>query len=30
MPQCETAGALEHIEEIAALDGIDGIFCRAV
>ncbi|MFQ9866667.1 MAG: hypothetical protein ACLRWP_06275 [Bilophila wadsworthia] len=25
MPQCETAGALEHIEEIAALDGIDGI-----
>ena len=21
MPQCETAGALEHIEEIAALDG---------
>ena len=26
MPQCETAGALEHIEEIAALDGIDGIF----
>ena len=30
MPQCETAGALEHIEEIAALDGIDGIFVRAV
>ena len=26
MPQCETAGALEHIEEIAALDGIDCIF----
>ena len=26
MPQCETAGALEHIETIAALDGIDGIF----
>lgn len=24
--QCETAGALEHIEEIAALDGVDGIF----
>ena len=26
MPQCETAEALEHIEEIAALDGVDGIF----
>ena len=26
IPQCETAGALEHIEEIAALDGVDGIF----
>ena len=26
MPQCETAGALEHIEEIAALEGVDGIF----
>ena len=26
MPQCETAGALAHIEEIAALDGIDGLF----
>ncbi|MBR3881371.1 MAG: host specificity protein [Mailhella sp.] len=26
MPQCETRGALEAIEEIAALDGIDGIF----
>ena len=26
IPQCETKGALEHIEEIAALDGIDGIF----
>lgn len=26
MPQCETAGALENIREIAALDGIDGIF----
>lgn len=26
IPQCETVGALEHIEEIAALEGIDGIF----
>ena len=25
-PQCETAGCLEHIEEIAAIDGVDGIF----
>lgn len=26
LPQCETAGALECIEEIVALDGVDGIF----
>ena len=26
IPQCETAGCLEHIEEIAALEGVDGIF----
>ena len=26
IPQCETLGCLEHIEEIAAIDGIDGIF----
>lgn len=26
LPQCETAGCLAHIEEIAALPGIDGIF----
>ena len=26
LPQCETAGCLEHIEEITALDGVDGIF----
>ncbi len=26
LPQCETRGCLEHIEEIAALDGVDGIF----
>lgn len=26
IPQCETKGALEHIEEIAALPGVDGIF----
>ena len=26
IPQCETAEALEHIEEIAALPGVDGIF----
>jgi len=26
IPQCETVGALEHIEEIVALDGVDGIF----
>lgn len=25
-PQCETIGCLEHIEEIAAVEGIDGIF----
>ncbi len=24
--QCETAGCLEHIEEIAAMNGVDGIF----
>ena len=26
IPQCETAEALEHIEEIAAMEGVDGIF----
>ncbi|MBN2897718.1 MAG: hypothetical protein JXO44_02990 [Clostridia bacterium] len=26
LPQCETVGALEIIEEVMALDGIDGIF----
>lgn len=26
LPQCETAGALEHIEEIVALEGVDGVF----
>ena len=26
IPQCETLGALEHIEEIVSLDGVDGIF----
>lgn len=26
VPQCETVFALKHIEEIAAMDGIDGIF----
>lgn len=26
IPQCETVGALESIEEIAALEGVDGIF----
>lgn len=26
IPQCETVGALNSIEEIAALDGVDGIF----
>ena len=26
LPQCETVGCLEHIEEICALDGVDGIF----
>ncbi len=26
IPQCETLGCLEHLEEIAAMDGIDGIF----
>ncbi|MBQ2697167.1 MAG: hypothetical protein IJF59_00710 [Clostridia bacterium] len=26
IPQCETVGCLEHIEEIVAIDGVDGIF----
>ncbi|MCL2492699.1 MAG: aldolase/citrate lyase family protein [Clostridiales bacterium] len=26
IPQCETVGCLESIEEIAAIDGVDGIF----
>ena len=26
LPQCETVGCLEHIEEITAMDGVDGIF----
>lgn len=26
IPQCETVGCLEHIEEITALEGVDGIF----
>lgn len=26
IPQCETKEALEHIEEIAAVEGVDGIF----
>ena len=26
LPQCETALCLEHIEEIAAIEGVDGIF----
>lgn len=26
IPQCETRGCLENIEEIVALDGVDGIF----
>ena len=26
LPQCETAGCLAHIEEICAMDGVDGIF----
>lgn len=26
IPQCETIGCLENIEEIAGLDGVDGIF----
>lgn len=26
IPQCETLGCLEHIEEIVAVEGIDGIF----
>ncbi len=26
IPQCETLGCLEHIEEIAAIEGVDGIF----
>ena len=25
-PQCETPGCLAHIEEVAAIDGVDGIF----
>jgi 4-hydroxy-2-oxoheptanedioate aldolase len=25
LPQCETLGCLEHIEEITAIDGVDGI-----
>lgn len=25
LPQCETLGCLEHIEEITAMDGVDGI-----
>ena len=25
-PQCETKGCLEHIEEIVAMEGVDGIF----
>jgi 2-keto-3-deoxy-L-rhamnonate aldolase RhmA len=25
IPQCETVGCLEHIEEITAIDGVDGI-----
>ena len=25
IPQCETVGCLEHIEEITAMDGVDGI-----
>lgn len=26
IPQCETPGCLEHIEEIASMEGVDGIF----
>ncbi|MDD3920588.1 MAG: aldolase/citrate lyase family protein, partial [Eubacteriales bacterium] len=26
IPQCETVGCLQHIEEIAAMPGVDGIF----
>lgn len=26
IPQCETAGCLEHLEEILAIPGVDGIF----
>ncbi|MDD4844367.1 MAG: aldolase/citrate lyase family protein [Anaerotignum sp.] len=26
IPQCETLGCLEHIEEITAIEGVDGIF----
>ena len=26
IPQCETRGCLEHIEEITAMEGVDGIF----
>lgn len=26
IPQCETVQCLEHIEEIAAIDGVDGVF----
>lgn len=26
IPQCETVGCLEHIEEVAAIEGVDGIF----
>ena len=26
IPQCETRGCLDHIEEIASLEGVDGIF----
>ena len=26
IPQCETVGCLEHIEEVAAFEGVDGIF----
>ncbi|MCI8399089.1 MAG: host specificity protein [Oscillibacter sp.] len=26
IPQCETVGCLEHIEEIMAMEGVDGIF----
>ena len=26
LPQCETRGCLEHIDEITAMEGVDGIF----